>query len=210
MSYLLRDVSKHLLRGRMKELTKRQKEIIQVSIELISEKSIQGLTIKNLAGKLSITEGAIYRHFKSKFDILFTILTFFKNESRERMKLINLNDSSAMSRIEAIFTHHFKYFTEKPAVTSVIFSESIFQNDSRLSDEVFNLLRMHEEVLEKMITFGQENGEFRKDISYNEIVPLIIGSIRYTVTKWRLSNFKFDLIKEGDILLNSIKIMIKK
>ncbi len=45
----------------MKELTKRQKEIIQVSIELISEKSIQGLTIKNLAEKLSITEGAIYR-----------------------------------------------------------------------------------------------------------------------------------------------------
>ena len=68
---------------------------------------------------------------------------------------------------------------------------------------------MHEEVLEKIIVDGQKSGEFRKDIAYKEITHLIIGSIRYTVTKWRLTNFKFNLIKEGRVLMKSIKAMIE-
>lgn len=61
----------------MTNLTDRQKKIIEVSIELIAEKSIQELTIKNIAQKIGLTEGAIYRHFQSKFDILLNILQTF-------------------------------------------------------------------------------------------------------------------------------------
>jgi len=194
----------------MKELTLRQQEIINTSVELIAEKSIQGLTIKNLSKKLGITEGAIYRHFDSKFEILLTILSNFQKEADKLLKIVCDSDKSPMEQIEAIFTHHFKRFSENPAIASVIFSESIFQNDSRLTSEVFKLLHAHEEALECIIESGQKRGEFRNDIQYNVLVRMIIGSIRYTVTKWRLTNFQFDLIKEGNILLDSIKQLIKK
>lgn len=193
----------------MIEFSDRQTQIIQSAIELIAEKSIQQLTIKNLSQKLGITEGAIYRHFPGKFDILLGILSIFQAEAKESLEHVCTTNRPAMRQIEDIFMHHFKYFTDKPAVTSVIFSESIFQNDSRLAKEVFKLLRMHEEALECIVENGQKNGEFRKDVLRNEMVRLIIGSIRYTVTKWRLSNFEFDLIKEGHVLLDSIKQLIK-
>ena len=38
----------------MTELTKRQEEIIQSSIQIIDKRGIQGLTIKNLAKKLEL------------------------------------------------------------------------------------------------------------------------------------------------------------
>ncbi len=63
--------------------TERQKEIISVSLELISEKGIQGLTIKNLSKKIGVTEPAIYRHFDSKTEILISILDFFKKNSAQ-------------------------------------------------------------------------------------------------------------------------------
>ena len=194
----------------MKELTPRQQEIINTSIELISEKSIQGLTIKNLSQKLGLTEGAIYRHFDSKLDILLTILSSFQSQVDELLKTVCASNKTPIEQIESIFTHHFKRFSEKPAIASVIFSESIFQNDSRLTAEVFKLLRGHEEALECIIESGQKRGEFRNDVQCKVMVRMIIGSIRYTVTKWRLTHFQFNLISEGAILLDSIKQMIKK
>jgi len=193
----------------MTELTDKQRQIVEAAIELISEKSIQGLTIKNLSQKIGLTEGAIYRHFESKLDILLTILYSFQNEARNLLGNYCNSDRSAIEMIEEIFQHHFEYFVDKPAVTSVIFSESIFQNDSRLVKEVFRLLEMHEKALSCIIVKGQETGEIKSNIADKEYVRIIIGSIRYTVTKWRLTGFEFDLLEEGKLMLKSIKEILK-
>ncbi len=50
----------------MNDFTVRQKQIIQESIQLIADKGIQGLTIKNISKSIGISEPAIYRHFDNK------------------------------------------------------------------------------------------------------------------------------------------------
>jgi len=194
----------------MAELTPKQLKIIDASIELISEKSIQGFTIKNLSQKIGVTDGAIYRHFKSKTEILQNILNNFQNEAKETLDDVCASDLPVSQQIESIFLHHFKYFVEKPAVTAVIFSENIFQNDSHLAKEVFKLLKMHEDALYCIIDSAQRKKEITLKVDKKELVRIIIGSIRYTVTRWRLSNFEFDLIAEGQLLLNGFNDLIKE
>ena len=63
------------------EITERQQEIINVSLELIAESGIQSLTIKNLAKKIGFAESAIYRHYENKIQILLAILDFFKQST---------------------------------------------------------------------------------------------------------------------------------
>ena len=63
------------------EMSDRQKEIIDVSLELIAEKGIQGLTIKNLAKKIGFSESATYRHYENKTQILIAVLDFFKDST---------------------------------------------------------------------------------------------------------------------------------
>ena len=192
----------------MSGLTERQLQIIDAAIELISEKSIQELTIKNLSRKIGLTEGALYRHFASKTDILLSILHLFQQEVALLLNRICSSSEPATQLIEDIFLHHFEYFIEKPAVSAVIFSESIFQNDTRLAKEVYKLLQMHEDALHCIIEKGQASGEIKKTIHKKELSRIIIGSIRYTVTTWRLSNFKFDLIKEGKQIVKAIKTLL--
>ena len=57
-------------------LTERQQEIWDHAIALISEKGIQGLTMKNLSKRLGISEPAIYRHYENKIDILVSLLDY--------------------------------------------------------------------------------------------------------------------------------------
>ncbi len=191
--------------------SKKQQEIIETSIQIISDLGIQGFTINNLATRIGVTDGAIYRHFKSKTEILHNILLSFQIESAISLEKACSSEEHAMKEIEKIFTHHFNYFSKKPAVASVIFSESIFQNNNLLSKEVTKLLQMHEDALMCIISKGQLSGEIRnKDLSKTQLVRIIIGSIRYTVTKWRLSNYSFDIKKEGEILLKNLKILLEK
>ena len=192
----------------MSEYSERQLQIISKTIELIAERSIQELTIKNLAQKLGVTDGAIYRHFESKTAILLGILRLFQKRAKDNMEKTCTSDLPAIEKIEYLFSNNFKYFTEFPSVASVVFSESIFQNDSLLSQEVHQLLNMQEKALLCAIQKGQANGEVCKQIPEKELIRIIIGSMRYIVTKWRLSNYGFDLIAEGHLMLVSLNKLL--
>ena len=71
-----------------KDFTERQIEIMEAATLRIDKFGIQELTIKNLASDLSLSEAALYRHFKSKNEILLGLLTYFILEMNERLALI--------------------------------------------------------------------------------------------------------------------------
>ena len=71
-----------------KDFTERQIEIMEAATLRIDKFGIQELTIKNLASDLCLSEAALYRHFKSKNEILLGLLTYFILEMNERLEVI--------------------------------------------------------------------------------------------------------------------------
>lgn len=194
----------------MADFTNRQKEIIVTSIDLIAENGIQGLTIKNIARKVGVSEPAIYRHFDSKIDILLGILSYFRDGTISVLEGISSSQLSSTQQLESIFLDHFKRFTHSPALASVIFSEEIFQNDKRLSEEVLSIMRFSQGKILTIIEEGQNNSEIREDIPKQQLSLIIMGALRIIITRWRLAEFQFDLEEEGTILWNSLKTLIQK
>lgn len=192
----------------MNTFTERQKEIIDVSIKIIAEKGIQQLTIKNISKSMGISEPAIYRHFDGKMDILLAILSHFKKNSHIISAKIISNKTSSIKQIESIFINHFKQFAANPALTAVIFSEEIFQNDKRLAEQVNLIMQLNQNMIIKIIEKGQQNNEIRSDISKKHLSIIIMGALRLIVAKWRLSKYSFDLEQEGTDLWNSINNVI--
>ncbi len=190
--------------------TPRQKEITEVTLELISEKGIQGLTIKNLAKKIGITEPAIYRHFDSKIDILITVLDLFKQNTEQLFEKELKNEGNAIDKIEHLFTKHFASFSATPSLVSVIFSEDIFRNEPVLIDKIAEIIDKNDAILTEIIVNGQKLGEIRSDIDAKHLSIVIMGTLRLFVKKWQFSTFSYDLPKEGRKLIDSIKQLIVK
>ena len=67
------------------KLSKRQLEIIDTAIKLIGDGGIQALTIKNLSTEIGVAESALYRHFKSKTEVLSTVLDFLGDRKSTRL-----------------------------------------------------------------------------------------------------------------------------
>jgi AcrR family transcriptional regulator len=191
------------------EITERQQQIINVSLELIAESGIQSLTIKNLAKKIGFAESAIYRHYENKVQILLAILDFFKQYT-ESFFLNELNASdTAINKIDHLFTNHFKKFAASPSLVAVIFSEEIFRNEKELSEKVSEIVNKNSLVLKTIIETGQKKGEIRNDVEASHLSVMIMGSLRMFVKQWQMSGNQFNLVENGSVFIDSIKRVIK-
>ncbi|NOY61116.1 MAG: TetR family transcriptional regulator [Calditrichaeota bacterium] len=194
----------------MTPFTNRQLKIIDSAIELIAREGIQKLTIKNLSAKVGVTEGAIYRHFKSKIDILLNILEMFKENTESLSSKIRQEELPPIQQLHFLFKERFQQFAAKPALAAVIFAEEIFQNDNRLSDVIVEIMALTQKIFKEIIEQGQAKKEIRDDISSEHLSMILLGSMRFMVAKWHLSGFSYNLEEEGKSLWESIKKMIKK
>jgi len=191
-------------------LSKRQSEIIQKSIEIIAQKGIQGLTIKNLSKEIGISEPAIYRHFESKTEILLALLQNFEEVlSFMRDTLTNAKESS-ISKIEFMFSKIIEIFSLEPSLISVIFSEEIFKNEKVLKEKIVEIMNSKITTVENIIKEGQENGEIRTDIDNKTLALMVVGSLRFMVKKWDIQDKHEDLQPEGRKLIDGLRTILTK
>lgn len=189
----------------------RQIEIMEAATMRIDQYGIQELTIKNLASDLGLSEAALYRHFKSKNEIMLGLLNYFIFEMKERLSLIISNQNTTpTNQLKEIFTSQLNKFITKPAIVSVIFSEGIFQFNKELSQVVSTMMELMQTNICAIVKKGQEEGAFSDLIGYSTISTIIMGSMRVTVLKWKLFGHKSNLIEEGNTVLNGILKMIEK
>ena len=192
----------------MNELTQRQEEIIHKATQIIDERGIQGLTLKNLSNELGVTEGAIYRHFKNKREILDSILEQFKQNQRNFQEYTLQSNDSVDNIIFTFFSNFRKIFEKNPAIVSVIFAEEIFQNDSKLTRKVSEIIQNNEDFMFKVIKKGKKMGELREDLDEQMMVNSIFGPFRLMVKKWRMQGFKGNLKGSVSQLLEYLKATI--
>jgi len=191
-------------------LTNRQVEIINKSIDIIAVKGIQGLTIKNLSNEIGISEPAIYRHFKSKTDILLAILdNFHEMSSFFNDSFKNMNDTT-IGKIQFMFNKIIEIFSMEPAHISVVFSEELFKNEKILKDKIVEVMNSKEKIIEDLILEGQNSGEIRLDIDNKTLALITIGALRFRIKQWDLKNQYLNLQKETQELIEALKNILKK
>lgn len=192
------------------EHTKRQIEIIEAATKLIGEKGIQNLTTKKLAEDVGFSEPALYRHFKNKTQILTSVLLFYKDQLKKGLNSILKSDHNSLDKISAIIDFQFDHFTKYPAVIMVIFAETSFQYNSELSKVVSTIMAQKRTLMISILESGQQNGDIRKDISAGQLCTMVMGGMRFTVLRWRLEDFSFNLKLEGNELINTYKLLLKR
>jgi AcrR family transcriptional regulator len=185
--------------------SERQAEIIEKSIEIIANKGIQGLTIKNLSKEIGFSEPAIYRHFKSKSDILIAILSTFEEMAEMMGEMMKNSDDVATDKLSYIFDKMIQVFEATPALVSVIFAEEIFKNEDVLKNKIIGILEKNEETIEGILKEGQAKGGIRDDLTYQNLALITMGSLRLLVKRWDLGGHQFSLKKEGMALILSLK-----
>ncbi len=190
-------------------LTKRQMELVDGAITIIAEQGLERLTTKNLAAAIGVTEAALYRHFKSKNDLMRMILSYFEKLSCQVLDDIRISELDPVESVRRFVLDRYKLFSGKPALARVMFSEEIFTSSPAFTDHYQKIMHKHKSEVIAYILRGQAEQQIRVNMDANQIFRIVVGSMRFIVMQWNLSGQHFDLEAEGTALLDTIIELIE-
>jgi AcrR family transcriptional regulator len=193
----------------MKEISERQKEIIEVAGKLLSNSGVSGLTTKKLAQEMGFSEAAIYRHFENKEAIIVGLLEFLKADMDQRLAAAIKENNTPESKFKAIFKSQFDFFSDNPHFVVAVFSDGLLEASEKINQAILHLMQTKISYLMPVILDGQQKGIFTQSITSEELVHIIIGSFRLQMFKWKIANFQFDLRRNGQNIIESLLTIIK-
>lgn len=187
----------------------RKEQITLSAIELIDELGIDGLSIRELAKRENVSEGALYRHFKSKNDIVIETIKYYSRFDINIMNTINKNKLDSKSAIIFLINSFSEYYENYPEITAIFcsFESLIYEPD--IETEVLQLENRRFNFLISIIEKGKKSGEFNDSVNSEDLAGIIIGSFRYLIFKWRVEKHKFLLKKKSLDMINLILISTK-
>ncbi|HQF82267.1 MAG TPA: TetR/AcrR family transcriptional regulator [Candidatus Syntrophosphaera thermopropionivorans] len=189
-------------------MTERQEQIILTAIALIAREGYKNLTIKKLASELHLSEAALYRHFVNKEDLLLSIMHYFEDISRNVLQELQKTKLNSLEKVHFFIMNRYELFTSNPDLAQVMFSDELFYYDPVFFKQFQKISMNHREVLLNFIEEAQKEGFIQSGINSTQLFTILIGSMRFLITQWNLSGRKFDLVKEGDSLFQTIKNLI--
>lgn len=191
------------------EIKKRQFEIINAAGEILTTSGVGGLTIKKLAEKMGFAESALYRHFKNKEDIILTMLDYLAETVEEKSaNSLNENDPPDV-QLQALFNTQFIFFKKNPHLVVAILSDGLLAENAVIDEAVLRIMNVMRSNIVQIVKRGQQQHIFTKNIAPDDMVHIIMGSLRLFLLQWRLSDFSFDIKTRGNKLLSAVITLIK-
>lgn len=191
-----------------KEITERQIEIIEAAAKILTTSGVSGLTIKSLAKEMAFSESAIYRHFESKEQIILTMLNFVLQNVDSAFIAKSAELKTPVKKLKALFSNQFSFFKKNPHLAVAIFSDGLLEESSQINEQMLKIISTRRKLIEPIIEEGQKQEIFRSDLSADELIHIVMGSVRLLMYKWRIGHFQFDIESEGAKLILSILKLI--
>ncbi len=166
----------------------RRVQIMEAASKLIVARGSEHLTVKSIAREVGISEAAVYRHFKSKRDILFWLVDFIGgslvNEIHE------LTHSGA--KLDDTLKTHIASIERRRGTSFQVIAEIISFGDKQLNERAYQTIERYTSGLQALMDNASSHGAI-KSVKNPEAALLISCLIQGLVNTWVLSNYRLDL-----------------
>jgi TetR/AcrR family transcriptional regulator len=186
----------------------RQKEISAAVRKLIVKYGSEHVTIKAIAQEIGVTDGAIYRHFASKNDILSFVIDDIEATLLGDFDKSHAAEIGSLEALARIFQEHASAIEQRKGVYFQAIADIISYGDKDLNKKVLIVIHKYIDRIKEILAVGVENGILRADTNLDAAAKMFFGMIQGLVNLWALSYYKFDLEQEyrplWDIFLKTI------
>ena len=121
----------------------RQAEIIVAVLGLAAERSPALITTSDIARAVSLTQGAVFRHFPSKDAIWLAVMEWVERNLMSSLETAAQEAADPLAALQAVFTAHVGFVVRHPGVPRVIFNELQLPDDTPLKNSVRGILERY-------------------------------------------------------------------
>ena len=153
----------------------RQEEIKLAVLEIIKTEGIKSVSTKNLAKYTDLSEGAIFRHFKTKRDIILSIMDDVAKDMIEELRAISLEDKDPRDRLYKYICTTITYLREHNGITILLFTEASQANDEEMMGKLNYIFTSQRQLVGKIILDGMAQEIWDQSISVEDVTMFYMG-----------------------------------
>jgi len=178
----------------------RKQQIIDAARKLIIKKGSEHLTVRAMAKEVGLTEAAIYRHFRSKREILSFLMNHIMDTMLHDVERTATENSPSLDTIDQALKQHLSEIEQRKGMSFQIIAEIISLGDKKLNKDVYEKLNVYIDRLKHLLSEGVRSGSVKDDIDLGASALLLFGMIQGLANIWALSGYSFDLSEKYESL----------
>ncbi|UOF92947.1 TetR/AcrR family transcriptional regulator [Fodinisporobacter ferrooxydans] len=195
------------------KMTEKQRRILQAAVQLFAEKGFHASSTSEIAKKAEVAEGTIFRHFKTKKDLLYALVApmFIKFATpmilKDPKRIIGESEKSAALVLEELFANRFQLFNENWPRIKIILQEAQIHPEI-MEALIENIARQARILGGQFVQERMQAGEFRElpiHAVTRAIFSTMLGYLFFAHAFPEESDEKTDIQEMVDILLHGIK-----
>lgn len=181
----------------------RSREIVAAARAVFSAKGYEEASMAEIAARVGVVEGALYKHFASKRELLLAVMRSFYESLIESLREGLRGVRGAESRLRYVIWSQLRAFTEEAGLCRLVIREIRPQGDYEQS-QVRELNRELTGIARRVIEEAVAAGELRGDVPAAMVRDVIYGSIEHLAWKAVNGRGALDVERTADALTELI------
>jgi len=183
------DESTHVARVRPKP-GERRLQILQTLAAMLQEPAGDRVTTSALAGRLQVSEAALYRHFASKAQMFEGLIEFIESTVFGLINQITSQDEDGLRQLRAIVTMLLGFSEKNPGMTRVLIGDALVTEDDRLQDRINQLVDRIEASLKQSFRVAIVQGRLPQDTDPAARAGIVLSFILGRWLRYAKSGFR--------------------
>jgi len=194
---------------RTRRAADRRREILDAAREVFAAKGYESASMAEIAARVGIVEGALYKHFASKRELLFEATRHFYEPLLERTRQQLSGVRGTRNRLRFVIGRQLESFVEHPDVCRLIIHEIRPHGDYARS-VVRDLNREAASLLLQILEEGRQEGLLREDVSPALVRDVVFGGVEHLAWKVLCGQGVLDVDRLADEFTDLVLIGIER
>lgn len=165
----------------------RRQRTVEAVVALAGTQNPSEITTAAIASEMSVTQGALFRHFPSKEAIWQAVMEWVADRLLGRIDRAAEQAASPLAALRAIFMSHIEFVIEHPGVPRMMFGELQRAGATPAKKVAHTLMRRYAERLAHKLEEAKAGGEVLRDTDTQAAAILFIGMIQGLVMQSMLA-----------------------
>jgi len=136
----------------------RRLQILQTVATMLEQPKGEKITAAALAGRLDVSEAALYRHFASKAQMFEGLIEFIESTIFGLINQITEQQEDGLAQVEALTGMLLNFAERKPGMTRVIIGDALVNEDERLQARMNQFIERVELALRQSMKLAASQG----------------------------------------------------
>jgi len=175
----------------------RQEQIAKAALDLVSERGLSGMSVAAVARRVGLVPSAIYRHFKSKEEMLDAAIGLIRRRLLDNVEASCAANGYSVECLRNLLMCHVELIRENRGIPRIVFSEDVLQGAPHRRKTMYGVVREYLDRVAEIVERSQKRGQIKAHLDPQTVAMSFLGMIQPAVLLWHMSDGKYDVTRHA-------------